>query len=83
MALRQPVLDFVNESARREGVNGLSPEDDLFAMGVLDSFALVDLVALIEENYQISVKDSDVVESNFQTLTTIEGFIMHVKRESK
>jgi len=83
MALRQELLEFLNANARQEGINELSSDDDLFKLGVLDSFAVVDFVTLLEEHYQISVKDSDVVESNFQTLKVIEGFINRVKRASE
>jgi len=43
---------------------------------VLDSFALVDFVALLESQCRIKIPDSDVVPTNFQTLEAIEIYIM-------
>jgi acyl carrier protein len=48
--------------------------DDLFKAGVLDSFALVDFLAVLEEHAGIKVPDSDVNPSNFQTIQAIERY---------
>jgi acyl carrier protein len=75
MALPQPVIDFLNENAQNSG--GAPPSDgaDLFMSGALDSFALVDFVALLEQHSGIKVPDSDVIAANFQTLDAIERYV--------
>ncbi len=42
ISLPQGVIDYLNENAQREGLEQPKPSDDLFSMGVLDSFALVE-----------------------------------------
>ena len=44
MALPQGVLDFLNENAQNNGAGQPTEGDDLFKMGALDSFALVDFI---------------------------------------
>ncbi|HJR07923.1 MAG TPA: phosphopantetheine-binding protein [Pyrinomonadaceae bacterium] len=75
MALPQGVVDFLNESAERAGVPQPSIEVDLFKTGVLDSFALIDFVAVLEEECGIKVPDADVNPVNFQNITAIERYI--------
>jgi len=75
MALPQGVLDFLNESAERAGAPRPGPEDDLFKTGVLDSFALIDFVTVLEENSGIKVPDADVNPANFQSITAIDGYV--------
>ena len=75
MALPQEVMDALNENAQRAGVAAPGPDDDLFRSGVLDSFALIDFVTLIEEACAIKISDSDVNPANFQTLSTIENYV--------
>jgi acyl carrier protein len=75
MALPQGVLEFLNENARREGAGQPAPGDDLFRLGVLDSFSLVDLVSVIEEQCGVRVPDADVNPGNFQTLEKIERYV--------
>jgi acyl carrier protein len=75
MSLPQPVIDYLNESAQREGLAQPEPSDDLFTQGILDSFALVDFIAVLEAQTGIKIPDSDVSPGNFQTLETIERYV--------
>jgi acyl carrier protein len=75
MALPQGVLDFLNENAQNNGAKEPAAGDDLFKMGALDSFALVDFIGVLEGETGISVPDSDVKAANFQTLEAIESYV--------
>jgi acyl carrier protein len=75
MALPQRVLDHLNENARREGLEEPKAGDDLFRLGVLDSFALVDFISVLEEECGIKVPDGDVNPGNFQSLDAIERYV--------
>lgn len=75
MALPQSITDFLNESATSAGVTPPVNGEDLFKTGVLDSFALVDFVALLETACHIKIPDSDVVPTNFRTLAAIETYV--------
>jgi len=75
MTLPQGVTDFLNESAERAGAPPPSIEVDLFKSGVLDSFALIDFVTVLEEQCGIKVPDADVNPANFRSVTAIEGYI--------
>lgn len=66
---------FLYERAEAEGTPRPSNQDDLFSSGVLDSFALVDFVALIEDECGIKIPDSDVNPGNFQTIETVERYV--------
>lgn len=75
MALPQGVVDFLNESAERAGAPQPSIETDLFKSGVLDSFALIDFVAVLEEECSVKVPDADVTPANFQNMAAIERYV--------
>ena len=75
MALPESVTTYINENAKREGVPAPQPGDDLFKSGVLDSFTLVDLVAVLEEHYGMKIPDGDVNAANFQTIQDIENYV--------
>ena len=75
MALPQGVTDYLNENALTMAAGSPQPGDDLFKMGVLDSFALVDFIAVLEAETGISVPDADVKPANFQTLEAIERYV--------
>ena len=75
MALPQGVTDYLNENAQNNGTQAPQPGDDLFKAGVLDSFALVDFIGVLETETGISVPDSDVKAANFQTIEAIERYV--------
>jgi acyl carrier protein len=68
-------LELLNANARNVGISQVNPADDLFKLGVLDSFALVDFVATVEEQCDIKIPDSDVNPSNFQTIEVIDEYV--------
>ncbi|HEY0385825.1 MAG TPA: acyl carrier protein, partial [Pyrinomonadaceae bacterium] len=61
--------------ARSNGSEQPQPGDDLFKLGVLDSFALVDFVTVLEGETGIKVPDSDVNPANFQTIEAIDRYV--------
>ncbi|HET6646926.1 MAG TPA: acyl carrier protein [Pyrinomonadaceae bacterium] len=75
MALPEGVLSYLNENAEKEGVAAPQATDDLFKLGVLDSFSLVDFVSLLEEQYSIKISDSDVNPENFRSIEVIEQYV--------
>ncbi|MEQ1946465.1 MAG: phosphopantetheine-binding protein [Bryobacteraceae bacterium] len=54
------------------------PEDEtesLFESGLLDSFALPDLVSAIEEEFSIKVPDRDLNPRKFDSVARIEAYL--------
>jgi acyl carrier protein len=51
------------------------PEESLFESGVLDSFALADAVAAIEEEFAIKVPDKDLTPRKFDSIARMEAYI--------
>jgi acyl carrier protein len=75
MTLPNAVLEFINNRAMEANVAPPDANNDLFRMGVLDSFTVVDLMTLLEEECAIKVPDADVIPSNFQSLKAIENYV--------
>lgn len=53
------------------------PDEDesLFESGLLDSFALPDLVSAIEQAFAIKVPDADLNPRKFDSITRIEAYL--------
>jgi acyl carrier protein len=75
MTLSPTILDFLSEKARRAGARQPALADDLFKLGVIDSFSLVDLIALLEETYGIRIPDADVNATNFRSIEAIAEYL--------
>lgn len=51
------------------------PEESLFESGLLDSFALADLVGAIEKEFSIKVPDADLTPRKFDSLARMEAYL--------
>lgn len=51
------------------------PEESLFEAGVLDSFALPDMVSALEKEFSITVPDADLTPRKFDSLARIADYI--------
>ena len=55
--------------------NDPAPNESLFDSGTLDSFTLPDLVTGLEEEFGVTIPDSDLVPERFDTMTKIEAYL--------
>jgi acyl carrier protein len=53
----------------------LADEDDLLALGVIDSLGFVELVEQVEERYGIAVQDVEITEEHFGSIAAIARFV--------
>ena len=53
----------------------VSQEESLFDSGLLDSFALPDMVTALEQEFGIQVPDSDLTPRKFESIASIERYI--------
>jgi acyl carrier protein len=55
------------------------PDESLFESGVLDSFALPDMISGLEKEFSISVPDADLNPRKFDSIARIADYIsVHV-----
>lgn len=52
-----------------------APDESLFDSGLLDSFTLNDLILGLEEEFHVSVPDSDISARKFETVSKIEQYL--------
>ena len=50
-------------------------DESLFESGVLDSFALTDMVGALEREFSIRIPDSDLTPRKFDSIERIESYI--------
>ena len=71
----------IREYIQKEIANGreVSPDESLLAAGVLDSLAVVKLVAHIEDEFDVEIPDSDFDPDNFESVATITELIDRIR----
>ena len=73
MDRRSKLIEILSKVAQKD----ITPSDDesLFDSGTLDSFALPDLVSALEEEFGISIPDSDMNPRKFETVARIGEYL--------
>jgi acyl carrier protein len=74
--LRAEIRTFVEEIAvyLRPG-HELGDEDDLLALGAIDSLGFVELVEEVQGRYGIEVTDVEITEENFGSVAAIARYV--------
>ena len=52
-----------------------APDESLFTSGLLDSFALTDFVTGLEDEFKVSIPDSDFSARKFDTIQKVEQYL--------
>ena len=53
----------------------LQPEEDIFALGFVNSLLAMQLVNFVEKEFGITVEDEDLDLANFRTLAAIDALV--------
>ncbi len=76
VAYPQMKEDITAYLERRIGSNvSLSQEDDIFALGLVNSMFALQLIMFLESEYNITIENEDLELKNFNTVNNIVHFI--------
>jgi len=71
---------IVDEIVLGDSNTKIDPNESLISNGVLDSLALLRLIAFLEDQMGVTVDDSEVIPENFETINEIKSFIENKRR---
>ena len=57
----------------------LQPEEDIFALGFVNSLLAMQLVAFVEKEFGVRVEDEDLDLDNFRTIQAISNLVAKKK----
>lgn len=66
---------IIEELLPGRGIDAIEYDDDLLAIGVIDSHGVVQLVGFLEQRFGVTVADEDLTPENFSSITSIERFV--------
>lgn len=71
----QTVKSFITENFLFGDDSQLKIDTPLFEKGIIDSTGVLELVSFIEENFNITISDDELVQNNFSSIAAIEKFL--------
>ena len=69
------IKKFIIENFLFGNEDGLSDETSFLDEGIIDSTGVLELVSFIEENFNIKVKDDELIPENLDSINNIDGYI--------
>ena len=73
MNRRSKIIEIVRKVSRKDITP--EPEESLFDSGLLDSFALPDMVGALEQEFGVQIPDSDLHPRKFESIARIESYL--------
>lgn len=67
------VIDIIRRVTGNEV--DIDADESLFDSGILDSFALTDVITAVEKEFSIKVPDSDLTPRKFNSISRIVSYI--------
>ncbi len=76
------VKEFIIENFLFGEENQVEMDTDFFEKGIIDSTGVIELVSFIEESFEISISDEELIPENLSSLKNISVFLQQ-KTEPK
>jgi acyl carrier protein len=76
--VKEPVRAFILEYAAARGATEIKDDEELLTNKLVDSLGSFRLIAFLEENFPLTIEDTDMEPENFHTLNAIEAYV-HAK----
>jgi acyl carrier protein len=74
--IRKEIIEFIRDNFILSEEESIQDEESLLEKGVIDSTGVLELVAHIEEKYDIVVDDEELVPANLDSIGNIIRFIL-------
>jgi acyl carrier protein len=75
MDFASTVRDFVIANFLFGDANGLEDDASFLETGVIDSTGILELVTFLEETYNISILDDELIPENLGSISSIVGYL--------
>jgi acyl carrier protein len=76
MALKDELRQFVTDSFMYgKPYEGFADSDSFIERGIMDSTAVMELVAYLEKRYRIALQDKDLIPDNLDSVNGLARFV--------
>jgi acyl carrier protein len=72
---REKIRHFIRESFLFGGNDELRDDDSFLEMGIVDSTGVLELVAFLEGEWELTIDDSELIPENLDSVDNIARFL--------
>ncbi len=75
MEQNESIKEFVVENFLFGDGDKVGNETDFFEESIIDSTGILELVCFVEETYNLTISDDEIVQQNFSSVNNVASFI--------
>lgn len=76
MDVKERIRGFILENVLAgSSSTGIADDDSFMDTGIIDSTGILELVAFIQDEFKIEVRDDELVPDNFDSIAKLSGYI--------
>jgi acyl carrier protein len=75
LSIEQDVRTFVVSNFLFGVDTGLPTDQSFLSTGIIDSTGVLELVAFLEQHYELTIADDELVPENLDSLQNVTGFV--------
>ncbi len=75
MDRKEAIRNYIKNDIMRNRNANLKDDEDLISSGILDSLAILQLVAFIENELGVRIPDEEVVYDHFMSINNLDDFL--------
>jgi acyl carrier protein len=80
MTIEQEIKNYIAKNLLYSDSGFVYPDDASFLEeGIVDSVGIMELVAFVEENFKVRVKDEDITPENFDSVSQLANYVRSSK----
>jgi acyl carrier protein len=83
MTLRDRLFAYVEQELLEGAVGSVGIEDSLISRGLLDSMAVLGLMACIEEETGLRVPEAEVQLDHFESIAAMEALVERLRERNR
>jgi len=73
--IESEIYKFVVDNFMFGQAAGLACDESLLQRGVIDSTGVLELVSFLQENFNITVEDNEIIPANLETINGIVAYV--------
>jgi len=72
---KSKIKDFIIENFLFGNANGLTDETSFLEEGIIDSTGVLELVTFLEEDFEITVDDEELIPENLDSINNVTAYL--------
>jgi acyl carrier protein len=76
MNIKKKIIDFISDNYLKGHKLDYGYDTSFLDQGIIDSVAVIEIVAFLEETFNIRVEDEEIIPDNLDSINKLESYVL-------